>query len=105
VENIIINGSNFSFSLNPFNDYEIRDIVINGQPKSVSYKLAIIKEDWKEEQKYKSLEEKGSYDFSQFFQLTFFSQVNNEKEIYEEENKPNQEEDRYIQVFKANKLL
>lgn len=104
VENIIINGSNFSFSLYPFNDYEIRDIVINGQPKSVSYKLAIIKEDWKEEQKYKSLEEKGGYDFSLFFQLTFFSQKENEKDIYNDEE-PSMEEDRYAQVFKANKLL
>lgn len=101
VKDIFIWWSNFSFSLYPSNDYEISNIIINGQKKSFSYKLNIIKEEWWEKNK-KS--ENWENNFNNFFIYTFFTLEGKKVENFEKTIQTSSE-DKVVRVFKSTKLL
>jgi hypothetical protein len=103
-KDVFIWKNNFSFRLYPFTDYEISNIIINGEQKSFSYKLNIIKQE-RTDKNASSPDGVKKYDFNNFFVSTFFSpQEIKEKELFE---KPVyvSTESRAIRVFKSSKLL
>ena len=118
VNNISINGTNFSFDLYPYSWNTIKNIKnkdniekSNSEEKwfyshleSTSYNLN------REKIKYKKIfskakkEEKYKYDFKEFFKNTFFLSNNIENKTFTFVKKTNQD-DEIIQTFKISKLL
>lgn len=101
---VIINGTKFSFDMYPFSDYKIQNINMNDQKINGSYKLEVIKDDWKERSSWLSSEQREKYDFALFFTNTFFSEDDRERELFEVETQTGNE-DKVIVVFKRDRLL
>ena len=107
VENFIVDWTNFSFSLYPYEANRIDDIIKNNEPIAVSYKLDSVEFDWNERsQSARDEEEENTYDFSRFFLNTFADPVvDNAQELFELDRNVNVNNDKFIVVFKRDKLL
>jgi len=107
ISDFIANGKNFSFSLYPFDNHKIDSIVINNKPVSFSYKLDIVKLDWDDrKQGARDQQEREKYDFSNFFSNTFSDASSwDTAEIFEINNDGSANQDKFIVVFKRDKLL
>jgi hypothetical protein len=104
VSGIFISGKPMTFDLLPLSDNKIENISIDGKKVNASYKLDIIESDWEERSRGSSAEDRNRYDFSRFFINTFFTEVEQESEIFEIST-PTQEVDKVILVFKRDRLL
>ena len=107
IENFIVDGKNFSFSLYPYEAHKIDNIIINNKPTSVSYKLDSVEIDWNERsESARDEEEEKKYDFSRFFLNTFSeTSTDNNQEIFDIDRSDNVNNDKFIVVFKRDKLL
>lgn len=107
ISNFMVDGKNFAFSLYPFNANKIDNITINNKKVSVSYKLDSVQLDWSERLKSVSDEEqRNKYDFSQFFKNTFSSTSSQQPvDIFEIQDNSSASQDKFIVVFKRDKLL
>ena len=106
IQNFIVAGKNFSFSLYPYEAYKIDDIIINNNPIAVSYTLDSVEFDWKERaESARDEEERDRYDFSKFFLNTFSNNSTNDTQDVFEINRNEADNDKIITVFKRDKLL
>ena len=106
IQNFIIDGKNFSFSLYPYEAHKLDNIIINNDPVAVSYKLDSVEIDWRERaESARDKEEENRYDFSRFFINTFSDNTpDNAQDIFEI-SRNEADNNKIISVFKRDKLL
>lgn len=108
ISGAILGQSTFDFYLYPYNQFQMKNIVLNGKNLSSVYKLGVIEQDWKEQTDLLSSDENANYDFKRFFILTFLSSgtqiPGSSIEEYISDTGVNTE-DKTIIVFKRDTLL
>lgn len=104
IRNLVFNWNKIDFFLYPFEWNFIDNIVLNGQKLNSTFVLDDLEELYKEKYKNAKDEEKFKYDFKNFFVNTFIK--NEDITINVKEQKQETiEEDRFISIFKRDKLF
>lgn len=105
IDNLNINGENFSFHLYPLEFYRMDNIVRSGKKLSLSYELSGIKHDWDIKFEDADDESKDKFDFKKFFINIFFTINEIKKEDFVLDETWIENEDKIIWIFKRDKLL